>query len=73
MDEAENTMAEQTARLVELSATYEKLISTDDERQNWKKVQELSALYMQHHAQLLEKSRENLNAEAAAIFSGKNA
>ena len=71
METAESTMTEQTARLVQLSATYEKLISSDDERQNWNKIQELSALYMKHHAELLEKSRQNLNVEAAAIFSGE--
>ena len=71
MDKAESTMTKLSAQLGELSATYDKLISSDEEKKSWNKIQELSALYMKHHAALLEKSRENLNDEAAAIFSGE--
>ena len=71
MTAAENEMTTLVARFDELGAAYEKLVASGEEREQWKKVRQEWNGYLDFHNQLLEKSRENLNTEAAAIFSGE--
>ena len=71
MKAAEGDMTRLQAEFEQLGARYDKLVSSDDERKQWNEVKQKWNVYLDFHNMLLDKSRQNLNTEAAEIFSGE--
>jgi methyl-accepting chemotaxis protein len=71
MTKIEDSFDGMFAQFDDLAATYEKLISSDEEAKDWAQVKDEWKSYRVVHNNLLAKSSSNQNAEAAAVFSGK--
>ena len=66
---AEEKAAEMAQKFKQKFAEYEPLISSDDERAIWKKVGMAADAWLAGGERLLSLSRENRNAEAAAVLT----
>lgn len=71
MTKAEADFDATLATLKRNQATYEPLISSEEERQTYNAFKDKFAQYMQLHDQLFALSRQNRNDEAAALFKGQ--
>ncbi|WP_137151370.1 methyl-accepting chemotaxis protein [Devosia sp. FKR38] len=70
MKQVEGEFTSLYAQFETLSARYEALISSEEERKGWGEFKRLWSDYMTHHEELLALSQQNQNTEANAIFAG---
>ncbi|MEI2386634.1 methyl-accepting chemotaxis protein [Breoghania sp. JC706] len=71
MTRAEKDFAEVQKIFTDNRAKYEKLISSDKERQQYELFAKTFSEYMNEHKTLIGLSRENKNTEASALFKGR--
>lgn len=70
MQEAEKALASVETVISRDMAAYEKLISSEEERQIWNHFVKLWGIYLQEHKTFLDLSRGNLNTEASSLLLG---